>query len=154
MSLQEALARVEARYRELTDALSDPAVLAQPPEKLDYPMLAKIRDEGLNRSQVMDHISWLSDVYGPRLTGSPAILQASDWALKKFNEWGLVNGHREIWPFGKGWSLVRFSAQMIEPQVQPLQDAAGLRLRSWPPDDAAPAVWEVLAKHACRRTSH
>src|SRR5690242_11436120 len=95
------------------------AATAQPPasESLDYATIAKIRDEGLNRSQVMDHISWLSDVYGPRLTGSPAILQASDWVLKKFKEWGLVNGHRETWPFGKGWALVRFSAHLIEPQV-------------------------------------
>ena len=52
-------------------------------EKLDYAMLGRIRDEGLNRSQVMDHVSWLSDVYGPRLTGSPGIQQASEWTMKK-----------------------------------------------------------------------
>src|SRR5262245_20314816 len=74
-------------------------------EKMDYATIGRIRDEGLARSQVMDHVSWLSDVYGPRLTGSPAILQASDWAIKKFTEWGLVNAHREPWKFGKGWSL-------------------------------------------------
>jgi len=90
------------------------------PEQLDRQMIGKIRDEGLNHSQVMDHISWLSDVYGPRLTGSPAILQASDWVLKRLSGWGLVNGHRESWMFGKGWSLLRFNAHMIEPQVQPL----------------------------------
>jgi len=89
-------------------------------EKLDYAMIAKIREESLSRSQVMDHISWLSDVYGPRLTGSPAIKQASDWAQKRFKEWGLANIHEEQWPFGKGWSLERFSAHMIEPQVSPL----------------------------------
>jgi carboxypeptidase Q len=111
-----------------------------PPEKLDYETIAKIRDEALTRSQVMDHISWLSDVYGPRLTGSPAILQASDWALKKFNEWGLVNGHREIWPFGKGWSLVRFSAQMIEPQVQPLIGFPG----SWTPGTRGTITADVV----------
>src|SRR5215831_18219240 len=106
------------------------ALPAQSPvEKLDYETIAKIRDEGLNRSQVMDHISWLSDVYGPRLTGSPTILQASDWALKKFNEWGLANAHRETWWFGKGWSLVRFSAHMVEPQVQTLIGVPG----SWTP---------------------
>ena len=49
----------------------------------------------MNRSQVMDHVSWLSDVYGPRLTGSPAIQQASDWAMKKFGEWGLASIHQE-----------------------------------------------------------
>ncbi len=52
-------------------------------EKLDYATIGRIRDEGLNRSQVMDHVSWLSDVYGPRLTGSPAIQQASDWASRR-----------------------------------------------------------------------
>src|SRR5262249_36554567 len=89
-------------------------------EKLDYAMLGKIRDEGLSHSQVMDHVSWLSDVYGPRLTGSPAIQQASEWAMKKFNEWGLASVHQERWPFGKGWSLQRFSAHLVEPQVQPI----------------------------------
>jgi carboxypeptidase Q len=94
--------------------------VAQSPEKLDLPTIARIRDEGMNRSQVMDHVSWLTDVYGPRLTGGPTILQASDWAIRRFNEWGLANAHRETFPFGKGWSVVRFSAHMIEPQIQPL----------------------------------
>jgi carboxypeptidase Q len=89
-------------------------------ENIDLDVVAKIRDEGMNRSQVMDHLEWLTDVYGPRLTGGPQILQASDWAIGRFNGWGLKNAHRETWEFGKGWSLVRFSAQMIEPQVQPL----------------------------------
>src|SRR5215211_5793169 len=102
---------------------------AQSSEKIDYAGIAQIRDEGLNRSQVMDHISWLSDVYGPRLTGGPGILQASDWALKKFTEWGLANPHRETWQFGRGWSLVKFHATMIEPQVQPLIGFPG----SWTP---------------------
>src|SRR5450755_3811258 len=83
-------------------------------DKLDYAMLGRIRDEGLNRSQVMEHVSWLSDVYGPRLTGSPGIQQASEWTMKKFSEWGLTNVHQER------WSLVRFSAHMVEPQVQPI----------------------------------
>src|SRR5918992_583946 len=93
---------------------------AQSSEKLDLAAIAQIREEGLTRSQVMDHIGWLADVYGPRLTGGPGIMQASDWALKKFKEWGLANPHREHFPFGRGWSLVRFHAHMIEPQVQPL----------------------------------
>jgi carboxypeptidase Q len=89
-------------------------------DRLDYATIGRIRDEGLSRSQVMDHVSWLSDVYGPRLTGSPAIQAASDWAMKRFGEWGLANIHQERWAFGKGWSLVRFSAHLVEPQIQPL----------------------------------
>jgi carboxypeptidase Q len=100
-------------------AIAAPFIGAQT-EKLDFPMLGRIRDEGLSRSQVMDHVSWLSDVYGPRLTGSPAIQQASEWAMKKFNEWGLANVHQERWAFGKGWSLERFSAHLVEPQIQPI----------------------------------
>jgi hypothetical protein len=102
-------------------ALALSAVVAETQsEPLDYVAIGRIRDEGLSRSQVMDHVSWLSDVYGPRLTGSPAMQQASEWAMKKFGEWGLANVHQERWKFGKGWSLERFSAQMVAPQVQPI----------------------------------
>ena len=81
-------------------------------EKIDYATLARIKDEGLQRSQVMDHISWIADVYGPRLTGGPGIRQAADWTKKKFGEWGLSGIHEEPWAFGKGWQLVRFHAHM------------------------------------------
>ena len=114
--------------------------VAQQQTELDYATIAQIRDEGLNRSQVMDHISWLSDVYGPRLTGGPGIMQASDWAMKKLTDWGLVNAHRETWAFGKGWSLVRFSAHMIEPQVQPLIGFPG----SWTAGTKGPVVADVV----------
>jgi hypothetical protein len=111
-----------------------------PSEKLDYATIERIREEGLNRSQVMDHISWLSDVYGPRLTGSPAISQAADWAAKKLGEWGLANVHRETWAFGKGWSLVRFSAHMIEPQVQTLTGVPA----SWSPGTKGTITADVI----------
>jgi carboxypeptidase Q len=109
-------------------------------ERLDYETIGRIRDEGLNRSQVMDHIGWLADVYGPRLTGGPGIAQAGDWALKKFGEWGLVNAHKETFPFGKGWSLERFSAHMIEPQVQPLIGLPG----AWSSGTTGTVVAEVV----------
>ena len=89
-------------------------------EKIDYATLARIREEGLQRSQAMDHVSWLADVYGPRLTGGPGIRQAADWTKRKLGEWGLVNVHEEPWAFGKGWELVRFHAHMIAPQVMPI----------------------------------
>ena len=59
----------------------------------------------------MAHASWLTDVYGPRLTGTPTIGQAADWIAGKFEEWGLANIHRETFPFGDGWSL-RFKAHL------------------------------------------
>jgi carboxypeptidase Q len=109
-------------------------------EKLDYQTIGRIKEEGLTRSQVMDHISWLSDVYGPRLTGGPGIMQASEWVLKKFSEWQLANAHRETWPFGRGWSLVRFSAHMIEPQIQPIIGVPA----SWTPGTSGVITADVV----------
>jgi carboxypeptidase Q len=111
-----------------------------PAEKIDLGMIAKIRDEGMTRSQVIDHIGWLSDVYGPRLTGGPGIMQASEWTLKTLAEWGLANPHRETFAFGKGWSLVRFSAHMIEPQIQPLIGFPG----AWTPSTKGAVTAEVV----------
>ena len=108
--------------------------------KLDYAMLAKIRDEGLNRSQALDHVSWLADVYGPRLQGSPAIRQAGEWVQKTLRSWNVANVHDEKWPFGKGWALRRFSANMTEPQAQPLIGVP----RSWTPGTPGPITAEVV----------
>jgi len=89
-------------------------------EPLDYATLGRIREEGFSRSQAMNTLSWISDVYGPRLTGGPEIRQAADWVKGKLAEWGISNIHEETWPFGKGWSLEHFSAAMVEPRVMPI----------------------------------
>ncbi len=83
----------------------------------DLTAIGKIKAEGFNNSQVMDTMSYLTDVYGPRLTNSPNVKEAAQWTLKKLNEWGVANVHLEPWgPFGRGWSNERFSAQMIAPR--------------------------------------
>jgi hypothetical protein len=90
-------------------------------EKIDSAAIAQIKDEGMNRSQVMEILSYLSDVYGPRLTGSPGLLTAEQWAKSKLSSWDLANVHLEAWgPFGKGWSLKHYSANVIGKQVFPL----------------------------------
>ena len=68
----------------------------------------------------MDLVGWLSDVYGPRLTGSPAIEEARIWVMERLRQWNLANVHDERFAFGKGWSLERFYAHMTEPQVMPI----------------------------------
>jgi carboxypeptidase Q len=123
----------------LLSCFSAPA-FSQSPEKLDYAVLAAIKSEGLERSRVMDHVWWLSEVYGPRVTGTPAIKQASAWIMQKFQEWGLTNIHEEPWPFGKGWSLERFSANLVEPQPQPLIGYP----KSWTPGTRGTVMAEVL----------
>src|SRR5258708_3204137 len=97
-------------------------VLAQSPqEKVDLAAIGKIKDEGLQHSQVMDTLSYLTDVYGPRLTGSPNIKAAQQWALQRLASYGLQNGRLEAWgPFGRGWSLEAFSAAMVAPNFSPL----------------------------------
>ena len=81
----------------------------------------KIRDEGMNRSQVMQHLSYLTDVIGARLTNSPNMKRANEWTRDKMKEWGMQYAKLEAWgPFGRGWSLKSFSAQVTEPQAIPV----------------------------------
>ncbi len=115
-------------------------VAAQAGEKLDDQVLMRIRDEGLNRSQAMETLGWMADVYGPRITGSPGYSQAADWAVKRMTELGLSNVHLERFPFGKGWQLDRFSAQMVAPQVMPLIGTP----RAWTPGTNGPVTADVV----------
>ena len=89
-------------------------------EKLDWTTLGRIRDEGFRRSQVMETAAQLTDVHGPRLTGSPQYKKAADWARQQLETWGLANAHLESWPFGRGWSFERCSAHVVSPTAFPL----------------------------------
>src|ERR1700681_4721423 len=89
-------------------------------EKLDLDGIYKIKEEGLQRSKVMEIESYLTDVYGPRLTGSPNIKEAADWAQKTMKDWGLANVHLEMWPFGRGWQNQLFLAMANTPRAYPL----------------------------------
>ena len=81
----------------------------------------RIKEEGGKRSQVMATLSYLTDVIGPRLTGSPNLKRANEWTRDTMTGWGLENARLEAWgPFGRGWTLKRFSAQIVEPQCIPL----------------------------------
>lgn len=90
-------------------------------EKIDSAAIAQIRDEGLNHSQVMEFLSYLTDVYGPRLAGSPGYMQAAKWARNKLESIGLSDAHLEAWgAFGRGWQLKGYSANVIGRQTFPL----------------------------------
>src|SRR2546423_3091883 len=123
------------------------ATFAQQPQGPQQPQLdpndpiAKIRDEGLNRSQAMQTLSYLSDVIGPRLTASPGMKRANEWTRDQLTKWGLQNAHLEPWgPFGRGWSLKRFSAQVTEPLTIPLIAYP----KAWSPGLATPLTAEVV----------
>jgi carboxypeptidase Q len=99
-------------------------------ESVDNATIEKIKAEAMQRSTVMETMSWLTDVHGPRLTGSPITKRAGDWAIGALKGYGLANAHFETWgPFGRGWTNERFSFQGIAPQ--PFQLAAVPR--AWSP---------------------
>ena len=67
------------------------------------PVIERIRDQGLNHSQVMATLDTLCNVIGPRLTASPAQVRASDWTRDQLGRWGLADAHLEPWgKFGAG----------------------------------------------------
>ncbi len=90
-------------------------------ENLDMAMMAKIRDEGMNHSQVMEIIFNLTDANGPRLMESPGYFKAANWAKNKLASWGLVNANLEAWgKWGKGWELEKYYLAMTSPYYEPL----------------------------------
>jgi hypothetical protein len=103
--------------------------------------IERIKDEGMNRSQVMKTLSYLSDVIGPRLTASPGMKRSNEWTRDQLAGWGLQNAHLEAWgPFGRGWTLKRFSAQVSEPLNIPLIAYP----KAWSPGTNGPLTAEVV----------
>jgi len=110
-------------------------------EKIDQEMINKIRAEGMERSQIMETLSWLTDVVGYRLTGSPNMKKANEWTKSKLAEWGLVNAALESWgPFGRGWSFDKVSVNVVEPTPFPLIAYP----EAWTPGTKGPIVGEVI----------
>ncbi|MBX7185500.1 MAG: hypothetical protein K1Y01_10185, partial [Vicinamibacteria bacterium] len=117
-------------------------------ERVDEAVVAQIKTEAFQRSEVMDTLSWISDVHGPRLTGSPTLRQAAEWSRDQLTRWGMSNAALE--PDGttsRGWSIERFSIEMVEPQYMRLTGYP----KAWSPSLATPlsgtpVVVEVKSK--------
>jgi hypothetical protein len=93
-------------------------------------ILARIRKEANDNSQIMKTMHMLTDVYGPRLTGSPNHKNAAEWAVKQMTAWGLKNAHLEPWNFGHpGWLNERLTAHIISP----VKDALVCEVVAWTP---------------------
>lgn len=93
-------------------------------EKIDYEAINKIKQEGIQNSQVMEISSWLTDVYAPRLTGSPGAQKAAEWTVAKLKEWGLQNVTLEKWTnqngFDRGWTNEKFYLAAVSPDAFPI----------------------------------
>jgi carboxypeptidase Q len=130
----------------LTLAIAAPWAAADD-ERIDLDAIYRIKDEGFQRSQVMETLSYLTDIHGPRLTNSPNIRRAAEWATRRLNEYGITAVRQETWgPFGRGWSNERFTANVISPQPFPLLAFS----KAWAPGTnglvTAEAVMAVLER--------
>ena len=111
-------------------------------EDVNLAVVHKIKTEAFQNSQVMEHLFYLTDVHGPRLTASPGFEAAAAWVVERLKSWGLVNARQEAWGhFGRPWTLKRFSAHMVAPSYAPLQ---GLP-KAWSGGTPGPVSAEVIA---------
>ncbi len=118
-------------------------------------MLGRIRKEAMERSQIMKTMHMFTDVYGPRLTGSPNHKAAAEWAVKQMTAWGIENAHLEPWDFKHpGWSNERLTAHLISPVKDPLV----CEVLAWTPSTKgtvqAKAYHLVLPERANAGTAH
>jgi len=120
-------------------------------EPIDYDAINRIKTQGLAaaNSQVMEVSSWLTDVHGPRLSGSPNIQKAGEWAVAKMKEWGLANVALEPWPadasnnnngFPRGWTNDKFYLAAVSPQAFPIPGTPS----AWTPGTNGLVRGEVL----------
>jgi len=98
-------------------------------EPVDRDMIAKIKDEGLNHSQVEETFTHFTEDIGPRLTGSPAHKRAAEWSRDRLTNWGLSDAHLEPFEFGRGWTMDKLTVEMVSPRYLPLSGFA----EAWSP---------------------
>src|SRR5437667_8250006 len=104
-------------------------------EQVSADINAKVRQEEASHSQIMRSLHMFTDVYGPRVTGSPNHKAAAEWALKQMASWGFMNGRLEPWDFGHpGWVNERFSAHIIAP----VKDQLTCEVVAWTPGTNGP----------------
>ena len=102
-------------------------------QQLDPTINDKIRQEEEQHSQIMRTLHFLTDVYGPRVTGSPSLKAAGEWSIKTMSSWGFTNGHLEPWNFGHpGWVTDHFEVHVVSPVksslvVEPLAWTVGTK---------------------------
>jgi carboxypeptidase Q len=110
-------------------------------ETVDTAMVRKIREEGLNHSKVMVTAFYLTDASGPRISGSPELKHAQEWAVSQLKSWGLVNAKREPWgKFGKGWEVQKNYAAMTVPYYHAIIAIP----KAWTPGTNGPITGDVV----------
>lgn len=119
--LRRKLMSVFLLYVFLFPILAFGQATAPAPYQAPKDVIDKIKEEGSKNSQVMQTLSYLTDVIGARLTGSPQLKQANEWTRDTMTKWGMKNAHLEAWgPFGRGWTLKDFDAEVVAPYTIPV----------------------------------
>ncbi|CAA9235260.1 MAG: Aminopeptidase [uncultured Adhaeribacter sp.] len=109
--------------------LAEPLV-AQTSEKIYPDVIARIKEEGLQRSKVMETAFYLTDVCGPRLANSDGLKRANEYTKKQLTDWGLVNANIEPWgEFGRGWDIEKSYLAMTAPYYHAMIGAP----KAWTP---------------------
>lgn len=99
----------------------------------------------MERSQVMDIAAWITDVYGPRLTGSPMLDKATEWAQQQLKDWGCQNVQLDEWgPFGRGWEMEHFDMHCEAPMYFPIIAYP----QAWSPSTNGTVTGEVIYLNA------
>jgi hypothetical protein len=121
-----------------------PAITSQ---RVDTDINAKIRAEADKNSQIMRTMHYLTDVHGPRLTGSPNFKAAAEWTVKQMTEWGFKNGKLEPWDFVNadgtprpGWLNERFAGYI----VSPVKDSLVGEVLAWTPSTKGTVTAEAV----------
>ena len=118
-------------------------------ERIDQDMNARIRKEGMENSQIMKTMHYLTDVYGPRLTGSPNHENAAKWAVKQMETWGFKNGKLEPWDFGtianskvvrEGWLNEKATGHIISP----VKDNLVFEVLAWTPSTKGTVTGQAI----------
>ncbi|WP_047495783.1 M20/M25/M40 family metallo-hydrolase [Terriglobus sp. TAA 43] len=113
--------------------------MAQAPAVSD--VNTQLRAQETKDSQLMWWLHEVTDVYGPRLTGSPGLKAAQDFAVKQMKAWGFQNVHLEPWNFNHpGWQNYETVANVTAPFQQPLN----VRAVSWTPGTKGMVEGKVL----------
>ena len=111
-------------------------------EDVDLAVVHRIKAEAFENGQVMDHLFFLTDVGGPRLTASPGERAAALWAVSRLKSWGIASARTEAWGrFGRGWRLKRYSGHLLTPAYAPLPGVP----RAWSGGTRGPVTADVVS---------
>ena len=139
LAVSMALPSAQSRAAQKPEPIPGVSQAARP-DAADLDAVARIKEEGLQRSQVMDTLWYLTDVHGPRLTNSPGMRAAAAWAEGRLRDWGVASVREEPFRFGRGWSNEKLTANVLTPRPFPLIAAP----RAWTPGTKGAVTADVV----------